>query len=150
MNLLLTLSLNEAVSAGGDDSCDTPYELTIPVFNQFNVNVTATLDDCLTRIDDFNVAYSLSLSHDDLVQGLRDINIDCHNQFNGYLLDFVSELVILLGASSSDMFDIIHNGPRSQMNYPLICIANELTSAFPNIMIATGEITTAIYEIIFA
>lgn len=114
--------------------------MTIPVWDKFNVNITVVLDECLKQIDDFNLAYRSSLSHSEFEDGLYEINVECNVQFNFYLTQFVTQLEILLGATSTSIFDVIFSSPRKPAKYPLSCIKNELTSSYPNIMIANGEI----------
>lgn len=65
-------------------------------------------------------------------------------------MQFASELEILLHQTSDKLFDVIYGGPRRPAKYPLICIKNELTSAYPNIQIANGEIITEIDMIIYS
>lgn len=136
------------VSAGGGLTCEKAFELTVPVFNSFNANVTAARDDCLKRIGDFGLAYKSSLSDSDLQAGLYDINVGCNGQFNGYLMQFVSILEILLSVNSQDILNIVYGGPRGPAEFPLNCIENELTSASPNIMIANGDIAGEIDTIL--
>lgn len=90
-----------------------------------------------------------SVSKADLEKGLNELSADCSNAFTGFLVEVVTVIDdLLVGVGSSELLDIITGGVRTQMTAELRCIGNELTSLFPNIMIADAEIRTKINSII--
>jgi hypothetical protein len=117
------------------------------VFVEFFQNVTFTEKECVQRIDD---ALLMMLPQKILVSTLKEIQIDCSDVFIGYLMEVVQSIDQTMGVEPNELLDIIVGGVRLPVDMPLKCVANELTSMFPSIMIANGEISTKVDLIVHA
>lgn len=132
-----------AISAGGDKSCDATYWMTINIFSDFNKNLTETMENC-TQVIANVAAMSPPLEEPNVTKELDLIYTDCANSFIGYLMEVVTVVSDMLHVDPNEMLDIITGGVRTSMTVPLKCIGNELTSMFPDIMNANGELATKI------
>lgn len=88
------------------------------------------------------------MTPDQLEIDLNNVYDDCSNSFIGFLLEITEKMGDLLGIDSNNLLDIVTGGARVPIALPLKCIANELTSLFPNVMIADSEINAKVYLVI--
>lgn len=134
-----------AIYAGGDESCDRTYRIVMPVFGEFFENVTFSQKECIQKVED---STSIMMPKDQLKSKLQEIQIDCSDTFVGYLMEVVTTIDETMGIEPNILLDIIVAGVRFPVDMPLKCVANELTSMFPSIMIADGEISSKIHQIV--
>lgn len=117
----------------------------MPVFGEFFENVTATQKNCVQLAED---AQAIERERKELLTRLDEIKSDCFDSFQGFLMEVVIFIDENIGVEAKDLIDIITSGVRQPVDMPLKCVANELTSLFPSIMIANGEIETKVNMII--
>jgi hypothetical protein len=117
----------------------------MPLFGEFFENVTTTQRACVQAVED---AQGEERETKNLEKKLSEIKNDCFDSFTGYLMEVVVSIDETIGVEQKEVLDIIVGGVRLPVDMPMKCVANELTSMFPSIMIANGEIETHINMII--
>lgn len=136
-----------AISAGGDVACDATVTQTLPLFSEFNFNLTSTQAECEDQISVLNETQS-SMTPDQLEISLGAVYDGCSNSFIGFLLEITDKMGDLLSIDSNNLLDIVTGGARVPASLPLKCIANELTSLFPNVMVADAKLNEKVYLVI--
>ena len=117
----------------------------MPLFGEFSENVTFTQRECIQKVEDTTL---LEKNRTALGEKFTEIRIDCMDSFTGYLMEVVNSIDETIGYEPKYLLDIIVGGVRMPVDMPMKCVANELTSMFPSIMIANGEIETKVNSII--
>lgn len=113
----------------------------MPLFGEFFQNVSLTEKECLQKIED---STAIMMPKQDLEVKLKDIETECYDSFIGFMMEVVTTIDETMGISPDTLIDIIVGGVRVPVELPLKCVANELTSMFPTIMISNGEISTKV------
>lgn len=161
----LRLNLCSAgVSAGGDESCDATYILTLPIWEVYSVNLTEHKKFCIQKVsnvsntassmnetqveDEFSLIYSVRSPINVLLFNFYyyELTQDCYDAFIGYVLEAVTEISDAMTEDPEKIIDIIFAGVRLPTDWPMKCIANELTSMFPAIIHHLDEVVETIYS----
>lgn len=101
--------------------------------------------ECFERVD---VYKQIPLSQEDLERELMIVDRDCYETFIGYLAQVITELSNVLGVETNELLDYAVGGVTIPTDFPIRCIANELTSIYPNLMTAHLDVTHRVDSIL--
>lgn len=90
----------------------------------------------------------MGLPRNELEARLIEIETDCADTFIGYLMEVLGSIDDTTGVESTKVLDVMSADVRQEVGMPLRCVVNELTSMFPSITNANGEINAKIKSIV--
>ncbi|CRL03925.1 CLUMA_CG017046, isoform A [Clunio marinus] len=143
---IVLIFLVRSIAPGGEQQdCET-IPATADIFANYVLKLDEEKAECLAELAQIESVADM-LPFDELSQQLFDIYDECNQEFQDIIIETATLLSNILEKDFNEVINIVNQGTAS-MQFPLMCVENDLKTLFPEMMTSDSDIYDKVEEIL--